>query len=412
MNREKVVGNIFNMIFAMWCLFDIFLRTKLVDKINNLLIYIFNTTKIDVNRYVDITVLVCIVTLIVFLQKYTKKEMAIILLLMVPIAVATYNSQNNQLVPMMLFIVGAKYADFDKVINIYFYILLISICIVITLCFMGILPDYIINRGGIIRHSWGFEHPNRFGMLIFQLMACFCYIDRDNNYKGFKYLLLVSAFWFVYRVPNSQTAYICILLLLLLVVIQNIYDKYSFRKKRIIYLMAILSVAFNVITVISSFYNPKSNSIYNKIDIFLSHRFLYCYKMYKYYGVSWWGQRIQTLVKDTKYVGVYRQWYLDNAYISILLRFGIIVYLIISIYWSISIFYNVKYGNYVMVAILFTYSIYGIMTTGFYNMSYNVFLIAMAYPIYQKKYRASHKHHKIIVNGYIRKKREIVQKSY
>jgi len=164
----------------------------------------------------------------------------------------------------------------------------------------------------------------------------------------------------------------------------GIYDKYSLNKKILINAMVITSVFINAITVIASFFDPQKNDTFNRIDRFLSRRFLYGHRMYDYYGISIWGQKVNTLVQDRKFVGVYRQWYLDNAYLSILLRFGLIAYLIFSILWIMAIIYFAKNDNYAMVVILFAYSVYGIMTTGFYMMSHNVFLLSMSYPIYAK----------------------------
>ena len=116
--------------------------------------------------------------------------------------------------------------------------------------------------------------------------------------------------------------------------------------------------------------------------------------MYDYYGVTLWGQRIDTIVKDRKYVGVYHQWYLDNAYLSVLLQFGIVVYVIFSLLLVWAVFYYANQNDYTMVAILFTYSVYGIMTTGFYMMSHNIFLLTIASVLYMKEgtYDAKKKH--------------------
>lgn len=385
MEQEKVVGNIFNFIFGFWGIFDIVLRTAFEDKINNWLSIALGNQKADIDRYIDILVLVVLIILIFFLQKYSQKELFLLMIVTLPILIATIRADNNHLISMLLFVVGAKYADMEKIIRMYFYILIISIPVVIVLCLMGILPDYTMHRNGQIRHALGFEHPNRLGMRVFQLMTCMCYMDKENNHRWLKYICLGVAAWFVYKIPNSQTAYIGILILLALAAIGSFYDRYNVSKKRLMIIMAPLAAIINVSSVIASLYNPKKNPLFNTIDKFLSHRFLFGYRMYKYYGVSLFGQNVQTVVKDSRYVGVYRQWYLDNAYFSILLRFGVIVYIIFSVLWVAAIVYYIRHENYTMVAILFTYSIYGIMTTGFYMMSHNIFLLTIANPIYQKE---------------------------
>ena len=249
------------------------------------------------------------------------------------------------------------------------------------MCFIGVLPDNVIYRGSQLRHAWGFEHPNRLGMRFFQLIACYCYSFR-NTRSYLKYLIMILAAYFAYKVPNSQTAYIGIMLLMLVIFLGEVHDKYNISKKYLLFIMLITSVLVNLVTVVASFFDPRKNELYSRIDRFLSLRFLYGYKMYNYYGISFWGQKVHTLVEDTKYVGVYRQWYLDNAYLSILLRFGIAVYIVFTILYMLTVIHYVKQKNYVMVSILFTYAVYGIMTTGFYMLSHNIFLLTIADALY------------------------------
>lgn len=396
MEREKVVGTVFNYVFGIWCVFDIFLRTAFEDKINGYLEGTILSQNADIDRYIDVAVLVILMILIVFLQRYTKNDLIILTLITLPIIIATLNSDNNHMISMILFVIGAKYADMEKIIRMYFGVLMIAIPIVIIFCIIGILPDYTMHRGGQIRHALGFEHPNRLGMRVFQLITCFCYVKKNDDSRWFKYITMLFAAWFVYKIPNSQTAYIGILILFMTIVIGDFYDRHGISKKRIMIIMSAASAIIVNMSVAASFFNPKANHMYNRIDKLMSNRFSFGYRMFKRYGITLWGQNVQTLVKDSRYVGVYRQWYLDNAYLSILLRFGIVVYVIFNVLWIAAIIYYIKNDNYTMVAILFTYSIYGIMTTGFYMMSHNIYLLTLANPIYQKQYKTDTEDHRRI----------------
>lgn len=384
LERDVKAEKVFNYIFVGWCFLDILMRTSMEGKMNEALSFLVGNDNVDINRLVDVIVLVFLLVLIVFVQRYTLKEIIMISLISTPILVTAYNSGSKYLLSMFLFVIASKYAKMDNLVQSYFYVLLFMIPFILLLCYYGVLPDLTMNRNGQIRHAFGFEHPNRLGMRVFQLSACFCYITYNNGKVFLKNCLLLAAMIFVHIVPNSQTAYIGIFILVIIMFVGYIYDKYGIDKTRLMKLMLLGSVVVNVGTVILSFNNPQKNHLLNSIDRFLSRRFFYDYKMYNYYGLTWFGQKISTLVKDTKYVGVYRQWYLDNAYFSILLRFGIVVYIIFSILYIVAIYYYVKSNNFPMVAILFTYAVYGIMTTGFYMMSDNIFLLAIASPLYSK----------------------------
>ncbi len=384
MNRERIAERIFDITFELWCFFDIILRTAFGDRINDFLRNVVWDNTADINKVVDVTVLFLLMCIIVFFQRYSYKELIVLALITVPVILGTIKADNNYLISVLLFVVAARYVNMDKIIKIYFIILLIMIPFVIIMCMMGSLPDYTMYRGGQIRHALGFEHPNRLGMRIFQLSACFCYVMKNSVHNIPKFIIMGIAAYFVYKVPNSQTAFIGIFILMFMVMIGGIYDRYGIDKKRLMNIVAIGAVVVNVFSVWLSFFDPAQNALLLSLDKFLSRRFYFGHKMYKYYGITLWGQKVSTLVKDKKYVGIYHQWYLDNAYLSILLRFGIVVYIVFSLLLAFAIFYYVKQENYTMVAILFTYSVYGIMTTGFYMMSHNIFLLTITSPLYMK----------------------------
>lgn len=394
MDRERIAEKIFYFTFALWCFFDVILRTAFQDKINAAFKVVLKYNYFDINKIVDVSVLVLLMLVIIFLQHYSRRELIILAVITVPVILGTINADSNYLISMLLFIAAAKYVDMDRLIKLYFYILLIMIPFVIIMCVIGVLPDLIMYRGGHIRHALGFEHPNRLGMRFFQFIACLCYVKKDSAHNFIKYLIMVAATYFVYKVPNSQTAYIGIIILFILVLIRNLYDKHGISKKRLMRIMATGAVLINVFSVFVSFFDPKKNLVYLAIDKFMSYRFLFGHKMIKYYGVSLWGQKVDTVVKDRKYVGMYHQWYLDNAYLSALLKYGIVVYIIFTVLLASALFYYVEQDNYAMVAILFAYSVYGIMTTGFYMMSHNIFLLTIASPIYMKTaiHKGEHRH--------------------
>ena len=69
---------------------------------------------------------------------------------------------------------------------------------------------------------------------------------------------------------------------------------------------------------------------------------------------------------------------------SILLRYGIVDFVIFMTVYILCMRYHVKCGNYSIVVILFVYSIYGIMEAGFYSMAHNIFLLVIGTMLFRK----------------------------
>ena len=120
----------------------------------------------------------------------------------------------------------------------------------------------------------------------------------------------------------------------------------------------------------------------NKFDRIMSRRFSQCYRTFKYYGIKLFGQDVQLIVNRPG-VGKHYHFWLDNAYMSILLRYGPIVFIMFTVLYVCTMIMLKRMQQYVLVEILCLYAIYGIMENNFYSMSQNLFLLLLSYPIYR-----------------------------
>ena len=115
----------------------------------------------------------------------------------------------------------------------------------------------------------------------------------------------------------------------------------------------------------------------------MSYRFSLCHQVIKKYGMSLMGQNIEL----TKYSHgkLVRMYFMDTAYTTILERYGIVVYVIFSIVFIMGMIYCFRSENVTLLIVLGMYSFYGIMEPNYLAMSYNIFLLALAYPIYGRE---------------------------
>lgn len=356
---------------------------------------LFNTTLSEIagipisylNNIINYLVLGLLLIQILFLQKYKLQEICIILIITIPIVISATLSTYFSLLSTWMFIVSAKKTDFEKIIHIAYKILLIMIPVVIILYFLGFIDDHILIRNGIMRYSLGFSHPNQLGLRIFQLVVCHCYLKRNNLRFG-TFLYIILAALFVYFIPNSQTAYVCILVVLFLLISYKLLNRYGqvFFK---IYTncLIILTILFNFLSVLLSLINMSKTPILQQIDSWMSVRFSSCHRVLQTYGLSVWGQQIYISVDEQRLVGLptTRLLHLDNAYMALILRFGIISYVIFSLAFIFSMIYF-KERNYVILIIIFTvYALYGVMENGWFLTTHNIFLLAMSNLLYRKE---------------------------
>lgn len=364
-----------------YLIFTVWFSTEIL--FNSTMEYFMLWKRQDANDVVAIIILVLSIIQITAFQEYSGREILILVMGSAPIIVGTMTSNNYVMLSAWLFILTAKYTDFDKMVKLSYFILIVTMLFVLYLFWTGSISEVIMYRKGIIRHSWGFSHPNWLGVRIFEFVIAHCYIKR-SKIKLYDLAMILFGIWFTYKVPNCQTAYVSLGVFFCLLVFYYLSDHFVGGKElfgKIIILSSILSNAFSVGL---SLINVNKIPILSKIDRMLSFRFSNCYRSIRGFGIHILGSNVNLYSKK---MGLrYAKYYLDIAYTSILVRYGIVVYIIFSTIYIYAMIYWYKKHNYMLVIILGVYAIYGIMENTLYSLTQNIFLLGLAYPLYNKSF--------------------------
>ncbi len=321
---------------------------------------------------------------IVFFQSYTKKELMFIIMITAPIVIATFLSGNRSLLSAWMFVVAAKKSDLEDIICVAYKILSIMIPVIALLCLLGVIENATLMRGTMQRFSLGFSHPNQLGLRVFQFMVCYCYIHR-NRLRKMDYLCISLAIVFLIRVPNSKTAYIVTTILLCVLLIYNFVKKQR-SGYMVIFEKGLLlgTFCFGFLSICFSYIDVNRYTVLSRIDKWMSSRFSLCHVVWQLYGVSPLGQRVYITEDERKLVGIKTRLFLDNAYVGILLRYGILVFFIFFIGYLCLMKAMIIRKEYILAIILFLYALYGVMESGLYMISHNIFLITFSTLLYKK----------------------------
>ena len=336
----------------------------------------------DLNDAIAYIILGLLLVQMVFFQKYQIKELALIAVITLPIILATLNSGHNTIMSTWIFVVASKYINMDKIARISYYTELIMTLVVFYLFFNGYIVELTLHRGELLRHSLGFTHPNMLGIRIFLLVVCRCYIRREK-FNILDWSLIVAMAVFVNRVANSKTSYYALVILAGLTFIHMIMLKFGIGFDKVMNHLITFSFACIVVSLIFSFIQISKYPVLNRLDIFMSKRFSQCHRTLKYYGVKLFGQDVQLIINRPA-LGKFYHFWLDNAYMSILLRYGVIVFFIFSALYIWTMIMLKDMRHYMLVEIMCLYAIYGIMENNFFSMSQNLFLLLMSYPLYKR----------------------------
>lgn len=370
-------------VFALWYITEIIFNTSAKT--------IFGIDMQIINNSMSYVMFILLMVQILFFQKYDFKTLVRIFVITGFMMISVILSGNKYLFATWMFIVAAQNIDMDRVMRLARNILIVLILSVMILCYMGILEDVIMYRGSLIRHSLGFLHCNQLGLRVFQLVLCILYLNR-NKIKMRHLLMIAFAAYFCYRVPNSQTATIVLMVLFVLMVIYSLLDL-KFEHRKSLYSMMLIpgAVFVNAISVIFSIFDLSANRLFVLIDQALSIRFTSCHRIFIMYGVTLFGNTIYVTEMERKIVGITTRLWLDNAYMFMLLRYGAVTFILFSILYIAGMIYYKRLNENFIVIIMFLYAVYGIMETGMIMMQHNVFLLALGMPLYYKWFEVKNK---------------------
>lgn len=360
--------------FAIWLSTDILLNTTLES--------IFGIPKDMIDSFSNLLVSAMLVVQLSLFQTYKRKELLIIAAVTLLLLISAVNSHYLALMSTWLFIVTAKDIDKRQLIALAKRILQILIPLIILLYFVGVLENDIMYRNGEIRQSLGFAHPNQLGLRIFQWVACSIYLTDGKHIGISKMILYIILGIFIYLVPNSQSATACLFLLIIGILFLQILGKKTKWKKRFAGALLFGAFGVNLGSVFLSLSDISGNPFLKKIDRLLSIRFSAGHRVYELYGIKWLGQMAYVSEKEREMLGITEKLYLDNSYMTLLVRYGILVYLLFTVCFFVLVWKLYRSEQYKLLVILVTYSVYGIMENSVYMMTHNIFILTMGMVLY------------------------------
>lgn len=351
--------NLFLFAFAIWFIAEILFNTTLDDVVP------FNLEKMS--GVIDCAIFLLLLIQIVFFQEYSVRELLGIVLITLPVFVSTLLSGSIRVMGTWMFIVAFKYTGLDEIVSLAYRILRVMLPAIIFLCLIGLLPDASNYRFDILRHAMGFNHPNYFGMKIFQFSACYVYLHW-HYLKKRDVLWAVLVIAFLYCVPHSVTSILCTAGLILLTITGHLLEKYKEALLEPFKLMLMIFAFVCIVAMVLITLYGMDSPICQALNAWMSYRLSYANRIYAVYGISLWGQKISS------------NYLLDSGYMDLILRSGLLVYLMFFAGYIGNMIYHKK--NTALYILLCTFALYGIMEYGVYLIARNIFLLCFADILY------------------------------
>lgn len=296
------------------------------------------------------------------LKRYTIKEFILIHLGYLVSLIVFFNSKETDLFIISIMILSSSKVNFKQIVKIDFLCRLAGVISTILLCFIGITKDFIMYRIDQttnmmeIRHSLGFIHPNTLSGHLFIIVAAYIYL-RNKQLKIIESIILFGIIYIVADITGSRTAIIVIFIMLLFLNLDKIF---GLTNKKIVKLTLIYSVLIcTIVSLILIVLYEYDFELINKINEIFTGRIKSARYFFDTYGLSLLGQDVN-LVSIIEFQQTSEQMrILDNLYMSLAIRSGIIF---LSIYNLLYFKLNkllVENGCWYEVIIIFGITIYG-----------------------------------------------------
>lgn len=279
-------------------------------------------------------------------------------------------------------ICGARNVDLKKLVKYLFIAELISNLLIIMLAAFGVIGNIAMVKGGhdVVSYAFGFVHPNTLAIRVFEMVMMYIYL-KDSKLNILDFVIIAVLSVAVKIVTDCDTYLLVIILVEFLLLCYYIYIKYKKdTANRIIksgfsllkWIPVMTTLLMTVVTVLLGNSSWYLNLFKGNVGYRIRQTFIY----FQYYGFSIFGKRIETNIDpaiSTKYGDLA---ILDNAYMFLLLQFGLIAFIL---FITASIIYAFKVagmGKYLLLVILVAYALYGCLENA-YIMPINNFTILL-----------------------------------
>lgn len=314
-------------------------------------------------------------------------------ILMLGLLVITWRTSGEFLMlPMGLFILGARDVKFRTIIKLYLGVGTIILLSTLTASLLGVIKNLTYHRGetSVIRQSFGIMYPTDFAAHVFYLVLAYAYLNfKKLSWRS--YVIFVIVAWLLIKFCDARlSAYSMIILIPVMIIGQ----KASVRWRAPLIIANFywsIPVVLGYVTSYLSYFYSENNHIFFKLNNLLSGRLVFGHEALKEYPINLFGQR----VVEHGWGGIggmkmasnspSNYFFIDSSYLRVLILYGIIVAVLLLMVMTIISYRSVSRGSYALASIIVMVAISSVVEQRLYNISYDPFLIALFANLYSSK---------------------------
>ena len=245
--------------------------------------------------------------------------------------------------------------------------------------YTGLITNLVYHRGKKVRMAFGFIYPTDFAAHVVYMIAAWVLI-RQVRCSWIEIGMMIICVIFFEKYCDVRTSEAVMILLILCVIYLKIRNALAEKKgtkyKPSILLKCLCLVipyglaGFMILT--SRFYNSEITWM-AKLNTLFSTRLAIGKEAFERYDIKLWGQNIPMIGNGGTTEPVQGYFFLDSSYVNILLRLGLVVFILIMLMISIIMIRNINQPY--ILAVMVIICIHSVMEHHMFELFCDVFLM-------------------------------------
>ncbi len=286
-----------------------------------------------------------------------------------------------------LITLGMIGTDYRKATRFCTFFLALSVVIIIVLGITGVIPNLVYLREGVIRSAWGYGFPTDFASYIV-FICVLAWIGWDKVSDWFFMILGFISLQISFYVANSRTSTVCSALFILLVfahmlsesetISENKFFKKMVRGKIGLVFRWIITLSFPIFTVFffsTMYLYSKGIPVAYKLNYIMSNRVKLSLEAFSEHGLTLFGTAFDQIGAGGTTFANEGYNFIDSSYTLILLRYGILVLIVMALYWVAMTWKGIKINDWRLALGLSLIAFHSISEHHFPEFNYNILLV-------------------------------------
>lgn len=309
------------------------------------------------------------------LHKKIHQIFPLVYLLLIFIGILVmYKSEYPPLLAWILMTIASVGVSQAHIVKLFYWSHIILLGIVVGCALMGFISISEMNvvSGSSQRYGYGFTHPNVLGMIILVIVICWCYLHW-GSIKLTDIIFIAAVSYVTMMITDSASSLICTIFMMGITLAEQLLNKRGRIRIWYVVVTILLFVGPLASYYLMTQYTP-ANVVLLAIDLFTTGRIRMMNAFYVKYGISMYGQEV-FFDYETRSNLLFA---LDNSYAYILIRFGVVMFVLYLLGLLRVIVKASKNNDSRLVICLLTFVLYGLFETYFMRGQNNFTLLMMA----------------------------------